>query len=71
MTSGEAQRAFEQQTPVMFRWLGGWVGPTFLSHRSLRVGWRVACDIRPARWVAASELRLATAHELLTADEDA
>ena len=69
MTSGEAQRAFEQQTPVMFRWQGlRWRGPTVLS-ASCDGWWRAACRIY-SPWVAASELRLATPHELLTAEDD-
>ena len=73
MTDEEAQQALDQQLPVMWRMAGRWFGPTLLSllsHWSLRDTWRVECD-NYSQWVTAANLRLATAHELLTADEGA
>ena len=74
MTDEEAQRAFEQQTPVMFRWGSGWYGPHLIAtnvdcRHPTPLGvrrWLLSCS----RWTPACSLRPARPHELLTADED-
>ena len=78
MTDDEAQQAFEQQLPVMFDQgsMGGyWIGPLVLVDE---VDFS-ALGLDPANprwvlsdsyWAYAAQIRLATPHELLTADED-
>ena len=87
MTEEEAQQAFEQQTPVMYYkvhratgLLSGWRGPVLLS-----TSWGATYGSRngvtegqSVRWLLsdggiaqARQMRPATPHELLTADEGA
>ena len=68
MTEEEAQQALDQQTPVMARWGGdGWIGPHVVTLRSRAApGWWL---VGRNQWVTAADLRPATPHELLTAEE--
>ena len=68
MTDEEAQRALDQQLPVMFRRAGHrWGGPTLLIRCYSPDFWVVATVGRDTV-VSSHALRLATPHELLTAD---
>ena len=72
MTDEEAQRAFVQQTPVMWRVDTGrpWRGPTVVI-QTFYGRYQVEGDLSGVRpFVRPYSLRLATAHDLLTADED-
>ena len=76
MTDEEAQQALDQQTPVM--WDCGaigadrkWCGPYMVGHEAQpprRHGWRMWV-LSAGQWVYSDNLRLATPHELLTAEE--
>ena len=70
MTFREAREAFEQQTPVMLRRLGGrWLGP-YLVVATPSFPEQYWWLLSSGHGTTARNLRPATPHELLTTDED-
>ena len=74
MTEEEAQQALDQQTPVMRRGVCCWWRGPYLLDRVVEVQWsrirQFVLSGGSRGLAAAHELRLATPHELLTAEDD-
>ena len=73
VTDEEAQHALDQQLPVMWRpsTAATWHGPGVLTGQHFAVLFTDTSGATRHEWAFAKDLRLATAHELLTADEGA
>ena len=75
MTDDETQQAVDQQTPVMRsswpqRGRGDWRGPFMVRHEAQRRSASPRMWVLSAgQWVYSANLRPATPHELLTAEE--